>query len=514
MINYKISKSLFIFFEAFTKIHILSSFLIVCSLTSCTWNKDNPSPPSLSDNYPSEIGSIITTSCAIDGCHKGENAPENLDLSTWEKLFEGSEFGAIAIPYEDQWSHLFQHMNTFEDLGIRATPVMPPTPSDPIERKDVIQIQEWLKMGAPDKEGNIMWADKEAIGNGKLFSLCAGSDLVAVTDLASNLVMRFIQVGRLEQDLEAPHYIRISPDGAFFYVTLINGAIVEKYRTDNYEFVSRVEIGPDPALIEISPDGERMVVSHWNDTGGQPKLTMIKTADMSILGQVIAGGDVLSFPHGMAAMNDYKTLLVVANQGNYYSKIGMSEQGFVSETQIPIDPDNSPIPQASVAYKPYHCFLSPDEKTFYISCNITDEVRAFDTETDELIAVIPTGDFPRLMDYDPVNQHLYVACANEENASQQGSLKGCVSVIDMKTNSFVQNIYQLGHRPHGISVDANARLMYVSSENVGGVDPPHHPTGDAGPPGKYNVVDLNSLTVLKNMETEVAVFPNALVVNP
>lgn len=495
------------------RINFLPLLLTAFTLYMYLFAGCKPDAPAPAHNYPDEVAAILTRSCAIAGCHTGSNAPQNLDMSSWERLMQGSDFGAIVIPYSVQWSHLFQHLNTYEDLGIRATPVMPPPPAAPLPREEVLTIQKWLAEGAPSKSGQIPWAERENTGAGKLFALCAGSDLVSVADLDQNLVMRQIAVGQLPQDLEAPHFIRLSPDGQYFYLSLINGALVEKYRTDNYAFEGRVEVGPDPAIIILSPDGERLLVTHWNDTPGQPKLSMVRTSDMQLVDQIVAGGDVLSYPHGLVATKDFRMLYVVAHQGNYYAKIEMDENGFTGIEQVPLDPANSPIPQASTAYKPYYCLLSPDESQLFVSCNITDEVRVFSTASDALIARIPTGDFPRLMDYDPVDNRLYVACANEENQAEQGALKGCVSVLDMENMTFVQNIYRLGHRPHGVRVDVRRRRLYVSSENVGGVDPPHHPTNDAGPPGKYNVVDLHTLEVLKEMETEIAVFPNALEVS-
>lgn len=470
-------------------------------------------PPEIETGYPEEVEAIMVNNCATEVCHKGNTSPENLDLSSWELTFKGSDFGAILIPYDSQWSHLFQHLNTFEEEGIRATPVMPPSPAAPLALEDVLVIKEWISRGAPDKNGRFRWQEAEQQGTDKLFALAAGSDLVAVADLTSNLVMRMVSVGDIENELEAPHYIQISPDKEFFYVTLIRGSAVEKYRTDNYEKVGRLAIGPDPALIQLNGDGSRMVISHYNNTDGTSKLTLIDAANMIILDEIIGGGEVLSFPHGMAAPADFSEIFVVAGQGNYYAKVKIENDQFIPPLdQVLVDPVSSTFPQVSLTYKPYHCYLDESSNRFFVSCSETDEVRIFNTETDEFIASVPTGEFPRLMDYDAVDQRLYVACANESNPIQ-GSKRGCVSVIDIPNASLVQNIFQLGHRPHGVSIDPFTRRLFVSSENTGGLDPPHHPTTDVGPPGKYHVVDMNNLEVLFEEETEIPVFPNALVIN-
>lgn len=493
---------------------IQAATVLIFSLLFLSCKRESPTDKELqSAGYPDEIGKIILTSCANPACHEGPNAPESLDLSTWEKMYEGSDFGAIMIPFSPDWSHLFQHTNTFEDLGIRATPVMPPDSADGLSRTTILELKDWIESGAKNRLGELFWATEEAGSGGKMFTLCAGSDLVAVTDLKSNLIMRMFEVGQQPGSLEAPHYITLSPDQQFIYLTLIEGGLVEKYRTDNYEFVSRVAVGATPALIHLNSDGTRAIVTHWNASGAAPKATMLNTTDMTIIEQIKAGGDFISFPHGVEVTDDFSKVYIAANEGNYVSVLDIDMNGFLNEEKFPVDPDNSPVPFATNTYKPYQLYLTADESKLFVSCNATNEVRVFDTQDNSLIATIPVGAGPRLMAYDPISDQLFVACRNEENFSEQGSLQGCVSVIDVGNLSFVKNIYRVGHRPHGVGVDISGKRLFISSENTGGVDELHHPLeGNTQPPGKYNVVNIETLTVLSDEETEVAEFPNALVI--
>ncbi|MDX2246634.1 MAG: beta-propeller fold lactonase family protein [Bacteroidia bacterium] len=488
-------------------------FFCLILLVSC--EHEYPSEKDVvNSGYPENIAPLLLRNCAINTCHTGPESPESLDLSTWVNMYRGSDFGSVIIPGSSRWSHIFQHINTYTDLGIQATPVMPPDSMEKLSQSEVLLIREWIETGAPNRLGQFYWAAQETQASGKLFTLCAGSDRIAVTDIPTNSIMRMIEVGQYPEDLEAPHFIVLSPDRQYLYVTLIEGGLVEKYRTDNYEFEGRVAIGAAPSIIHLNTTGTRAVITHWNASGAAAKLSMINTEDMSIVQQVKASSDFLSFPHGMEITDDFRTLYVGANEGNYYSKLEIDESGFIGEEKYPVDPINSPVPFANTLYKPYQLFLTPDESTLFVSCNASDEVRVFDTATDTLMAVIPVGDGPRLMAYDPENNQLFVACRNQESFAEQGSLQGCISVIDVGSRSFVQNIYRVGHRPHGVSVDVAGRRLYVSSENTGGVDELHHPLqGNSQPPGKYNVIDLNTLRVLRNRETQVAEFPNALVVS-
>ena len=195
-------------------------------------------------------------------------------------------------------------------------------------------------------------------------------------------------------------------------------------------------------------------------------------------------------------------------------RLEIDENGFDNPESFPLDPVNSPVPFASDDFNPYQVYLSPDESKLFITCSATNEVRVFDTNNNQLLAIIPVGVFPRLMDYDPNSKQLFVACRSEENVAEQGDIQGCLAVIDAENLTLVDKIFQVGHRPHGVSVDVNGRRVFVSSENSGGIDTPHHPLeGTTGPPGKYTVVDILTLKVLKDEETEIAIFPNALVVS-
>ncbi|MEM7368217.1 MAG: hypothetical protein AAF587_06410 [Bacteroidota bacterium] len=460
-------------------------------------------------DYPDEVGEIVVNSCAITACHIGEDSPESLDLSSWSLAFEGSEFGSVIIPGTPQWSHLFQHINTFEELGIRALPTMPIQEEDRLDRTQVTIIKDWIENGALNREGKAYWETQTSTSGGKLFTLCANSDLIAVSDIASNLIMRFIPVGQNPAVLEAPHFLTLSPDEQYMYVTLISGNALEKYRTDTYELVGRVALSASPALVQIGANGTRAIVTHYNTSHDTPKLSMINTTDMSLIQEVNGGTDFLGLAHGVRINEAFTRVFVGAGASDEYAVLEIDETGFKSVI------DTYPVDPSSIAdtLKPYQLYLLEQEDLLFITCNKGNQVRVFRPETGELVKVIDVARFPRLMEYDPESKRMFVACAKEENFSEQGALEGCISVIDVANLVWERNIYRVGQRPHGVSVDVVGRRLYVSSENTGGQDPPHHPLeGNTFPPGKYNVIDLNTLEVLRDEETEVAEFPNALVV--
>jgi DNA-binding beta-propeller fold protein YncE len=489
---------------------ILSSILL---LFAC---KKGPNPAVLASNFPEDIAETLVLTCASAECHTGTTAEKGLDLSSWTNLFAGSNHGSVVIPHHPEYSYLFTKANSYAELGPYSSgEVLMPKDGAPLDSQTVARLKSWITDGARDVNGTYFWEEEEQKSTGKIFNLCAGTDQVAVSDLASNRVMGYFEVGQDPSNLDAPHYIIASPDQQFLYLTMLEGGIVEKYRTDDYSLVGRVFVGSTPSLITLSQDGSRAIVSHFNSDDNSPKLTMLNTETMSIVGaQLIGSSSLLSKPHGLMVNQDFSILYVCAAAGNYYSKYEIdSNQGFVGEEKIPLDPVNSPTPIPNLDYLPYFVLLDEARNLLFISCNLTNDVKVYDTQTDQLIKAIPTGEFPRSMALDPNSNLLFVACQNEPNPAVQGDMLGCVSVIDLTNLSFVKNIYQVGHIPHGIAVSQNQGWVVVSSENPSGMVPSRYPIqGQAGPPGQYNIIKISTLEVMPGMEREIATLPNAAVI--
>src|SRR5438309_7936537 len=110
------------------KLKLFYYFLFLCGATifsSCTYYKEStPLPESC---YPDNIANIFITKCATAGCHntKSKDGAGGFDLSTWDHLFEGGRNGSSVIPYRPDQSFLMYFINTYADLGLSLSPVMP-----------------------------------------------------------------------------------------------------------------------------------------------------------------------------------------------------------------------------------------------------------------------------------------------------------------------------------------------------------------------------------------------------
>ena len=81
------------------------------------------------------------------------------------------------------------------------------------------------------------------------------------------VVDREIPTGMMPTDIDGPHGLAVSPDKAYFYVSIAHGqpnGSLWKYSTKDDKLVGRVTLGMFPATLDITPDGEFLFVVNFN----------------------------------------------------------------------------------------------------------------------------------------------------------------------------------------------------------------------------------------------------------
>lgn len=464
--------------------------------------------------YPEPVARILVQRCG--GCHGASQSAPNimsdhmphtaptatppltLNLSRWDSLFYGpAREVPVVIPYDVEWSHILWKVNRHPEWGPTSEPLCPPPAPDSsnlLTREELETLRAWIAQGAPNAEGRLPWAERLRTHRRKAFVCASGSDVVAVFDLDTYHLLRQIPVGVRPGQIESPHYIQLSPDKQYFYVTLIAGAAVEKYRTDTYEKVGRVEVGAAPAHIEFSADGKYAVITHFTDVA-PVKLTLIDAERMVVLDELKdPAGQIIVRPHGLWVTPDFRYAYVTANAGNYNTKVEISpdRQKFVDFEQIPLSP--SMLPQTDARWGPYQIIAEPSGQYYFVSCEFSNEVRVFRQRDDSLVAVIPTAAAPKLMAYH--DGMLYVSCLKARAPTLQGDKMGAIAVIDAVGLRLLTHVYGTGHLPRGIAVDPVQRRLLVSFENLAGTDPPHHYVGGlTGAPAKLYVLRIPTFQV-------------------
>jgi YVTN family beta-propeller protein len=471
-------------------------FVVAISFfASCKQDKADPD----THGYPVEVGQIIITKCATSGCHNdaSHSTAGGLNLSSWDKLFAGSNGTSSVIPYRTDFSTLCFYINTFPDLGPALVPTMPYN-SAPLSRKEVETIYNWVTSGAPDANGFVKFSDDP--NRKKIYVANQGCRVVTVFDQETLLPMRYIDV---EGGNVSTHNLKVSPDQQHWYTISLGGTKIKKFRTSDDSYVGEVTIpvGNYNTFV-ITADSKKAYVVDFSASG------VIVEADLENL-QLLNTYTTTDWSniHGSALSPDGQYLYVTSQQQNRIFKIPLSD--FSSYEEIILNPSFSGTQGVT---KPHEVIFSPDGTKYFVSCIESNDVYVFNSVNDSLLTVIPVGTFPVEFAFSTSQPYLFVSCMEDVTnlTAPVTGKKGVISVINYNTNSFVQHIDGNFYQPHGIAVDEDKGMLYVASRNTESNGPaPHHTTACGGRNGFVTFVSLSNFQVV-GKRVEVSVDPYAI----
>ena len=460
----------------------------------------------LATNYPDNVSKIMTDNCATSGCHNtiSKNGAAGLDLSSWSVMFNGTSNGAVAIPYRDDFSTLLYFTNVDSALGLVVQPTMPVNKT-PLSATDYKVLRDWIKNGAPSKNGSNMFPEKA--DRRKYYVVNQGCDVVSVFDAEKRVVMRMVDIGQNPGATppESPHNIRVTPDGKYWVTVFLNADIVQVYSTVNDQLVKTIPIGNGVAggwnTITLSKDSKKGYAVDYN--GGRVAFVDIDAGTSQTYGPFPSTGASNNL-HGSALNATDDTLYVTYQESSKVVKIPISSPSDYDDVNInPLGPDFSTVP-----LKPHEIVFSPDYSKYFVTCQEVNQVRVFDAHTDTLIKVIPVGVFPLEFGMAGAQNILFVT--NQED-TYFPNMRGSVSAIDMVGLTEIKRI-KVGWQPHGITVDPDKNCVLVANRNVAGGPAPHHASSCAGKNGSLSSINIATLETDLTFNPELSVDPYAVTV--
>lgn len=477
--------------KKYYRLLLFSAFSI--SLLTCRKDKGVPDY----SGYPDEVGEIIINKCAVSGCHNSisKDACVGLDLSSWEKLFEGGRNNSSVIPYRPDLSFLLFSVNTFDDIGPKLSPTMPANrPS--LSREEVETLRDWIAEGAPRNDGYIKWSENP--NRKKIYVVNQGCDFVTVFDAKSKLVMRAIDVGVLSST-EAPHDMYVSPDGKNLYMLFFAGNLFQKFNTSDGSKAGEINLVTQSwHSMSISGDSKWALASHLASDG---KVALIDLVNFS-LKIIYQGSGFLEFPHGSTLNSNGTLAYITCQQGNFIYKMDLTDPFNPDPEQIVLNPGDVPVTNGS--YKPYSVMFSPDYLKYYVTCQGTNELRIFQASNDSLLQIIPTSGVPQVMSFSEKNPYVFIPCmADTANPNAQSS----VDIINLNTNQLIKSVFT-GNQPRSCAVDDDNDCVWVANRNISGVGwAPHHSTACEGRNGYVTIIDQTTLELIPDWSCEVSVDP-------
>lgn len=456
-------------------------FLLGVLLFSCS--KDDPFIDISKSEYPAEVGKIILTKCATSGCHtsQSKSAASGLDLSSWEKAFEGGNSGSVVVPYSHRFSTMFLYTNTHSDLGGMAEPTMPLN-GTPLSREEMITLKNWIDNGAPNSSGEIKFSGSNLR---KAYVVNQGCDVVAVLDPSTGLTMRYVECGN-NPAIESPHNVKVSPDGQFWYVSFLGSDFIQKFRTSNDQLVGEIPfIGPNDTpggswnTFSISPDSKKAYATDIN----LGRIAVIDLENMTRISTYAGFANV----HGSALNKNGDTLYVAAQTGNFIYKIPVND--FSSFEEVSLD---GTFPTSFPGEDPHEILFTSDGSKYFVTCQGTNEVKVLRTIDDAVINTFQVSFFPQEMAVSEEKNLLIVTHPEDQNSFP--GKRGSVSIIDLSGGN-ITTVFP-GFQPHGLAIDHKNGKALIANRNVNPTGPaPHHTTDCGGRNGYLTFLDLTSFEI-------------------
>lgn len=475
--------------------YCLLACLIV--LSSCQHEPFNPLPNG-NGNYPDAVTTIIINKCATTGCHNNASydGAGGLNLTTWDKLFEGGSTGAVVIPYSPDFSTLCFYTNTDSTLGPTLIPVMPVN-SNPLSKEEYITLRNWIADGAPSATGNVKFADNSL--RSKIYVTNQLCDVVTVFDTETLLQMRYVTAGNKPAE-EFPRTVQVSPDKKHWYVSFFTtSGIVQKFSAADDRLAGELNLGTGNWTSFVITTDSRY--GFFVDNNNPGKVAYADLKNMQLLTTYSFNGK-FRYPSGIALNENSHTLYIGNTTGNYIYAIDIADRLQPTIKELVIDGTEDLL---------YHSTLNPADMITdetgdcIVACNGSNEIRVVDMKTGAIKHAIPIGASPAHMSHSTARNKLFITCPQDEQ-SFPGN-KGSVVVVDMNTYTIEKKINS-GYQPFGIAVDDNRGIVAVVNANLSpNGNKPHHSTNCGGRNGNVSFIDLQTMELIPGMRSEVAVFP-------
>jgi DNA-binding beta-propeller fold protein YncE len=481
---------------------VYSGFILASAVVFQTCRQDDPVIENA--GYPNAIGKIMETKCAVAGCHNAQSAgaTSGLDLTNWNTMFLGDRTGnSVTIPFSHQFSTTFLFTNTYTDLGVSTIRPTMPVNNTPLTRNEEIILRDWIDEGAPDRNGFVKFSDNP--NRKKFYVINQGCDVVTVFDEASLLPMRYIHIGT-DPSHDAPHEVKVSPDGQYWYVCFLGYPYLQKYRTSDDSYAGQVYLGYDSYnTFTITNDSKKAFIAGFNaGLLDEIDLTTMTTMDTLNIGQ--------TYMHSVQLNPANNALYITVSNGNYILKLTPAISSFGSYTTVELD--GTQIPSSAPAHRmdPHDMIFSPDGSKYFVTCQTSNEVIIMKASNDSLLKRIQLPPFskPQDLSVSSTTNLLFVTCS-EDTITFPG-IRGSVFPVDMGSNQLLTPI-NVGFQPHGISVDDEKGFVYVANRNINPNGPaPHHTTDCGGRNGYLTFIDLGTLKLLPGRKVELASDPYSI----
>jgi DNA-binding beta-propeller fold protein YncE len=311
------------------------------------------------------------------------------------------------------------------------------------------------------------------------------------------VVEKTIPVGFHPTEMEGPHGLQISRDGKYLHMTTGHGmpdGMYWKFELGPDTLVGApINLGNFPASIDVTPDGLYAFAVNFNLHGEMvpSSVSVVYTPTNT----EVARTTTCTMPHGSR----------IDPTGQWqYSTCMMDDQLVEIDTRTYkvarrfslAKGKEGPMPNVAVdehaghdmsgggmkmnpSCSPTWAVPSSDGKKIYVACNKSDEILEVDHKDWNVSRRFKAGRAP--YNLAPTPDGKYLVASLKAGAG--------VQVFDLTNGRIVMEQKSTTTVTHGVTISADSRYAFVSSESVGAL------------PGKVDVYDLKAMQRLASVET-------------
>ena len=314
-------------------------------------------------------------------------------------------------------------------------------------------------------------------------------------------VERTTAVGLSLIDPDGPHGIAVAPDARHYYVSTAHGVpngTLWKLEAESDKVVAQTDLGPFPATLQVSADGEYAWVVNFNLHGEMvpSSVSVVGTADMVELTRI----PTCTMPHGSRLSPDGRhhwsvcmmddvlvdidaTRFEVARHFALAKGREMGMAGPPPQRGAAMGHDHAghgmePPKPGDVSCSPTWAQPSSDGRTVWVACNRASDLVEVDVASWTMRRRIPTG------------AGTYNLAATRDGRLVIGTNKRgqSVSIHDAVTGAELARVPTSRRIPSGLVVSPDDRYVFVTCEGVG------------SEPGAVDVIDLATRTRVASVD--------------
>ena len=310
-----------------------------------------------------------------------------------------------------------------------------------------------------------------------------------------------IDTGDMPVDIDGPHGIVISPDREFYYVSIAHGrpfGTVWKYATKDDALLGKTTLGPFPATLDISPDGNFLFVVNFNLHGDMvpSSVSVVSTKSMTEIARI----QTCTMPHGSRlnpqGTKQYSACMMDDTLVEIDTRTLKATRHFIVTKNKEMGMTGSPAAHSMPGMKdtgghgmeppkpgnnscsPTWAEPSADGNSVFVACNASNEIVEINANTWELVRRIPAR--AGVYNLEATHDGRRLLATNKRDQS--------VSIYDLKSGTELARVPTKRKVLHGVVVSPDDAFAFVTVEGIG------------SEPGTVEIIDLASLKTVTTLD--------------